>query len=54
MRIAIIGSKAFDSLEYHLHDTLKVMGHDIFHIDLDDIIPVPLRYNQLFRLLSKK
>lgn len=54
MKIAIIGSKDFDSLEYHLNDTLETMGHEIFHVDLNDVIPVNIRYNQLLRLLSKK
>lgn len=45
MKIAIIGSKNFDSLEYHLHDSLKFMGHDIFHIDINDVVKIPYRFN---------
>ena len=46
MKIAIIGSKEFDSLEYHLADTLQnVMLHDVFHIDIKDVIKIPFKYN---------
>ncbi|GAA4151357.1 hypothetical protein GCM10022217_05130 [Chryseobacterium ginsenosidimutans] len=45
MKIAIIGSKDFDSLEYHLHDSLEFMGHNIFHIDVKDVIKIPYKYN---------
>lgn len=45
MNIAIIGSKDFDSLEYHLQDSLKFMGHNIFHIDVKDVIKIPYKYN---------
>lgn len=44
MKIAIIGSKDFDSLEYHLHDTLSFLGHTIIHLDITDILNIPMRY----------
>lgn len=45
MKVALLGSKDFDSLEYHLQDTLKHMGHEVFHIDISDVINIPYRYN---------
>jgi spore maturation protein CgeB len=45
MNIAIIGSKDFDSLEYHIQDSLRFMGHDVFHIDVKDVIKIPYKYN---------
>lgn len=45
MKIALLGSKDFDSLEYHLHDALKHMGHEVFHMDISDVIKIPYRYN---------
>lgn len=54
MKIALLGSKDFDSLEYHLHDTLTLMGHEVFHIDIDDIINIPFKYNYWARKLFPK
>lgn len=45
MKIALIGSKDFDSLEYHIQDALSVLGHEVFHIDIKDVIKLPYRYN---------
>jgi spore maturation protein CgeB len=45
MKIALFGSKDFDSLEYHLHDSLTFLGHEVFHIDIKDIVRIPYRYN---------
>jgi len=45
MKIALIGSKDFDSLEYHLEDSFKYLGHEVFHIDIKDVINIPYRYN---------
>lgn len=45
MKIALLGSKDFDSLEYHLSDSLAFLGHDVFHIDIKDVIQIPYRYN---------
>ncbi len=45
MRIALIGSKNFDSLEFHLSDSIRFLGHDVFHIDVKDVINIPYRYN---------
>lgn len=51
MKIALLGSKDFDSLEYHLNDSLKVLGHEVFHIDISDIINIPFGYNYWARKL---
>lgn len=40
MTIAIVGSRAFDSLEYHLADALRVAGHDVRLLDMTDVAPV--------------
>jgi len=45
MKIALIGSKDFDSLEYHIQDSLTFLGHEIFHIDIKDVVKLPYRYN---------
>lgn len=45
MIITILGSKEFDSLEYHLFDSFKFLGNEVFHIDIKDIIPIPYKYN---------
>lgn len=58
MKIALIGSKNFDSLEFHLHDSLTFLEHDIFHIDIIDVIKIPYRYNywatKLFPIYDEK
>jgi len=54
MNIAIIGSKDFDSLEYHIHDSLTFLGHEVFHIDISDVIKIPYRYNYYATKLFKK
>lgn len=45
MKVALLGSKDFDSLEFHLHDSLKDMKYEVFHIDISDVIRIPYRYN---------
>ncbi|MDM1042799.1 MULTISPECIES: CgeB family protein [Empedobacter] len=45
MKIALLGSKNFDSLEYHLNDTLLHLGYNVFHIDISDVINIPYRYS---------
>jgi spore maturation protein CgeB len=45
MKIAILGSKNFDSLEYHIQDSLGFLGHGIFHIDIADVVNIPYRFN---------
>ncbi len=54
MKIVLIGSKGFDSLEYHIHDSLTFLGHEVFHIDINDIISIPYRYNYWATKLIKK
>ena len=45
MKIALLGSKDYDSLEFHLNDSLTFLGHTVFHIDIKDVSRLPLRYN---------
>lgn len=45
MKVVIIGSNSFDSLEYHLSDTLKFLNHDSIIIDISDIININYKYN---------
>lgn len=45
MRIALLGSKDFDSLEFHLNDSFTYLGHKVFHVDICDVIDIPFRYN---------
>ena len=45
MTIVIVGSKAFDSLEYHLSDSLRVAGHTVTQLDVTDIGWLPARVN---------
>ncbi|MES2812651.1 MAG: glycosyltransferase [Bacteroidota bacterium] len=45
MKVALLGSKDFDSLEYHIQDALIHMNHEVFHIDISDVIAIPYRFN---------
>lgn len=45
MKITLFGSKDFDSLEYHLNDSLLFTGHNVFHLDISDIVALPYKYN---------
>lgn len=53
MKIVIIGSKIFDSLEYHVNDSLKYLGHDVIQIDLTDVIKIPYRYSYWLQRFSR-
>jgi len=44
LKITLFGSKDFDSLEYHIADTYRLMGHEVFHLDVSDIVPIKYRY----------
>lgn len=66
MKITLFGSKDFDSLEYHLNDSLLFLNHKVSHIDIRDIVAIPYKYNYfaskfiskydeyLFRKVAKK
>ncbi|CAD0008521.1 CgeB family protein [Flavobacterium salmonis] len=45
MKIALFGSKDFDSLEYHLNDSFSFLGHSVIHFDIRDVISIPYKYN---------
>lgn len=39
MKIVLVGRQAFDSLEYHLLDSLRTRGHDARLLDVTDVLP---------------
>ena len=45
MKVVIVGSHAFDSLEYHLNDAFKTLGHEVSVLDVTDGIPVSAKIN---------
>ena len=45
MKIALFGSKDYDSLEFHLNDSLQFLKNEVFHIDIKDVIDIPYLYN---------
>lgn len=45
MKVAILGSKDYDSLEFHINDSLTFLGHQVFHIDIKDLFKIPYRFN---------
>ncbi|KFF18277.1 CgeB family protein [Flavobacterium hydatis] len=54
MKIALLGSKDFDSLEYHLNESLSFLGNFVIHIDIKDAIAVPYKYNYMASKFLKK
>ncbi|MFD2932686.1 CgeB family protein [Spirosoma flavum] len=40
MKVVIVGSRTFDSFEYHLSDSFSVLGHDVSILDVIDVLPV--------------
>lgn len=47
MKITLLGSKDFDSLEYHINDSLVLSGNDVFVVDIKDVISIPYKYNYI-------
>lgn len=45
MKVVLIGSKAFDSLEYHLGDSLRALGHEALTLNVADVLPLPTKVN---------
>jgi len=54
MKIAVLGSKNFDSLEYHIVDSFKHLQHEVFHIDISDITNFGYKYSYWIQKLSLK
>jgi spore maturation protein CgeB len=48
MKVALLGSRAFDSLEFHLADSFRYLGHQVHHVDMADFIPLTYLYNYWF------
>lgn len=45
MKVALLGSKDFDSLEFHLKDSLQFLKNEVFHIDIKDVFDIPYKFN---------
>ena len=45
MKIVLVGSRAVESLEQHLSDSFRVLGHDPIIIDVTDGLPVSAKIN---------
>ncbi|QIP16239.1 glycosyltransferase [Spirosoma aureum] len=45
MKISLIGSRAFDSLEYHVGESLRVLGHEVLQFDVSDVSFLSARAN---------
>ena len=45
MNVVIIGSKDFDTLEYHLADSFRFLGHMVTILDLNEVVPVKYTIN---------
>jgi len=43
MKVVLVGRRAFDSLEYHLGDSFRALGHHPQLVDITDGLPVPMR-----------
>jgi spore maturation protein CgeB len=54
MKIALLGSKEYDSLEYHLNDSFAFLGYSVTHIDIKDVIAFPYKYNYFATKFIKK
>jgi len=54
MKIAVLGSKVFDSLEYHVVDALKYLQHDVYHIDITDVLNIAYKYSYWIQKFSLK
>ncbi len=54
MKIVIIGSKDFDSLEFHINDSFTFLGHHTFQIDIKDVMNIPHQYNYIAQKYLKK
>ncbi len=49
MKIVIMGSKGFDTLEYNLADSFRFLGHQVSIVDIDEVIPAqyPVNYHAI-------
>ncbi|MCK9401147.1 MAG: glycosyltransferase [Bacteroidales bacterium] len=66
MKVTIIGSKGYDTLEYHLADSFRFLGHEAIILDITDVVPIKyainyhaikyfIKYDEfLFKKLAKK
>lgn len=52
MRITVLGSKVFDSLEFHVVDSLRHLNHEVVHIDITDVLPISYKYTYWIQKVS--
>ena len=52
MKIIIIGASGFDSLEFHLKDSLFFLGHEVEILDLYKLMPIPQKYGYWLNYIS--
>src|SRR5665647_1636694 len=45
MKVAIIGSKGYDTLEYHLADSFRFLNHQVTIFDISDVMPIEYTKN---------
>lgn len=45
MDVAIIGSKGYDTLEYHLANAFRFLGHNVTIFDLTAVMPIKYAFN---------
>ena len=45
MNVVLVGNPAFDSLEYHLSDSLRTLGHRVSLLDVTDGLPISAKIN---------
>jgi len=45
MNVVIVGSKEYDTLEYHLADSFRILDHEVIILDLTNIIPIKYTFN---------
>lgn len=43
MKVVLVGSRLFDSFEYHLSDSFRTLGHDVSVLDIPDVWPMSVR-----------
>ncbi|MEH3113536.1 CgeB family protein [Pedobacter terrae] len=48
MKIALIGNKDFDTIEFHTADALRNLGHEVYHVDMSDFVNIRYLYNYWF------
>ena len=45
MKVVIVGSNGFDTLEYNYADSFRNLGHEVVILDLTTVIPAPVDFS---------